>query len=136
MSRAYKLIADSRHSNNQFRPFRIQFQFLPQTSDVHIHGSSKHALVVSPYRTQQFGSRDRGPSLLDQIAQQLELPAGNVHRLAFSSHLASTQIHADGTKVMHASARMNGNTAEKNLYSSQQLGRFEGLGHIVVATQL
>src|SRR5258708_27341438 len=90
----HKLVTHSGNRKNKFRRLLVLLNFLAQAEHVSIHRPSKHLSVVTPNGPQEFVPWNRGSGPLDQIAQQLKLSRSEIDRLAISSNLPLTDVHA------------------------------------------
>ena len=73
--------------------------------------------------------------VLQQVAQQIELPAGELHPLAVHAHLVPVGVHGEGTGGEQAPGRLRGlggALAQGRPDAGQQLLDGKGLGNVVV----
>src|SRR5437773_5416423 len=79
---AEEFVAETVDGDDEFRRLRVGLELLPQAGDVDVDGARQRHLVVAPYCRQERVARQHGASMLDEVAEQLELTRRQLHRLA------------------------------------------------------
>ena len=87
---------------------------------------------------EQRVARERRAAVLDEVAQQLELPRGQIRRLAGARHLGAPHIDDDLAEAIDVAARLRRRPTapQQRLESGHQLDRLERLRQIVVGAEL
>src|SRR5262249_29692034 len=93
-----KFIAEAPHREKMAGLPRILLQLLAQQAYVNIYGTREDRLVIVPHVLEELLARDRYPTMLYEVAQQLELARRQFHRLPVAAHLGAPKIYYDGTE--------------------------------------
>lgn len=83
----------------------IRFQFLPQPGNVHIHGPRPDEGLIVPDAREQALPGQGLAAMVDQMAEQLDLLGGQVHRGTLSEHFAPLEINIDITESVSENGR-------------------------------
>jgi hypothetical protein len=105
-----------------------------QVGDVHLHQMLITHPLGSPGPLQQLAAAEHDPRPLRQRLQQIELQAGQLHRVAAAADLAGGHIHAQIPEAAHR-RRLGPGGAGSPAHgpdARHQLPRGERLGHVVV----
>ena len=72
--------------------FGLGSSFCRSHGDVHVHRARRRHGVVTPDLVQQFVARERRAAVLDEVAEQLELPGRQIDRLPGLQHLGAPEV--------------------------------------------
>src|SRR5207248_11305407 len=88
----YEFIATAVNRDNMTRFLGIIFQLLPQLRDMYVHRAGVADGLIAPHLIQQFFPGNRRLPMGDQVAQELELPSGELDWLTFARHFLTAKI--------------------------------------------
>ena len=112
---------------------RVVAQLLPQLADEDPQVVGVPLVRLAPDGAQQLLVRDDAPGMHRQVAQQLELLARQVHRLAGDADGVARLVDHQLAHLDHRRRRVGCRPgAQQGAHAGQQLGHAEGLGHVVV----
>ncbi len=77
-----ELVAHPVNGEDVLRVARVGLDLLAQPGHVHVDGARRRHRVVAPHLVEQLLARERRAAVLDEVAQQLELPRRQLDRLA------------------------------------------------------
>ena len=90
--------------------------------------------LVPPNVPQKLLAGDHGPTVLDQVPKNLELPSGESNGLPVAGDFGGTEINPD-TAELHDGGVRGAGASEERLHAGQQLGHVEGLDQVIVGAE-
>ncbi len=133
-------IADPPHREDQLGVLRIALDLLAQVGDVDVAGPDVSAELGLPELLHDLLAREDLARVLGEQPQHLELRAGQVDRLPSDGDQVACQVdrHRAGLDrgALHAARTIQFTAAQLRPHPAEQLAHREGLGDVVVRTDL
>ena len=133
-----ELVADAVDGDDVPRRAGIRFDLLPQLGNVRIHGATERRAVVAPYGVEQLAARDGLTPALAEIPEDFELARREIDGPAglLGARISPKSTTRSPICRMPRVAAFGSGAPEHRLDPRHQLEHAEGLGHVVIRTQL
>src|SRR4030095_8352499 len=102
---AYEFIPHPVNRQDELRPPRIGFQFLPQPGHMNVNSASGRHRVVSPDLIQQLVARERRLAVFDEVSKQLKLLGREFDLGAVAFHFGAAEINSDRVELVGTGMR-------------------------------
>src|SRR6185369_13460364 len=114
----------------------IALEFLAQSQDMRVHRPGRREVLIAPDLVEQAIPRDHLPLVLHEVAQEIELLAGELDLPTRLVHLAPSQAHPHVAEGELLELLPRPGAPQDGADPREQLAQGEGLGDVVVRPQL
>ena len=112
---------------------------IPQEADIHVHRVGLPHEVEAPHVVQQGFPGDDPLLVLQQVAQQVKLPAGQLHALTAHLHLVALGVHGERPRGEQAAGLfrgLGGALAQGGPDAGQKLRSAKRLGDVIIRPKI
>src|ERR1017187_8264844 len=118
------------------RILRIRFDFFPDAAYINVDGTRSDVRCVTPDRIEQLVARENAPSVPHEVIEQAEFGGGSRDLFAANCQGHGGRINVNLVDFGGQGRQRALETAQDGLYARHKFARAEGLGDVVIGTQL